>query len=213
MTKLNQKALASVLGVLIAMALLLFAPAETFHYWQAWVFLAVYGMGSLAITIYLMKRDPGLLERRLRGGPAATALGFVAMLVVPAVDHRFRGSGLPAVVVLAGYVLLAGGFLMVFLVFRENTFASATVEVAREQRVISTGPYALVRHPMYAGSLVWLIGMSLALGSAWGPLVVLVMLPALIWRLLDEEKFLTDNLPGHREYCQRVRYRLLPRVW
>ena len=225
MTKLNQKALASVLGVLIAMALLLFAPAETIHYWQAWVFLAVYAMCSLAITIYLMKRDPGLLERRLRGGPIAekkpiqkiiqsvTALGFVAMLVVPAVDHRFGGSGLPAVVVLAGDVLLVGGFLMVFFVFRENTFASATVEVAREQRVISTGPYALVRHPMYAGSLVWLIGMSLALGSEWGPLVLLLMLPALIWRLLDEEKLLTDNLPGYWEYCQTVRYRLLPHVW
>jgi protein-S-isoprenylcysteine O-methyltransferase Ste14 len=225
MTKLNQKALASVLGVLIAMALLLFAPAETIHYWQAWVFLGVYGMCSLAITIYLMKRDPGLLERRLRGGPIAekkpiqktiqsiTALGFVAMLVVPAVDHRFGGSGLPAVVVLAGDVLVVGGFLMVFFVFRENTFASATVEVAREQRVISTGPYALVRHPMYAGSLVWLIGMSLALGSKWGPLVLLLMLPALIWRLLDEEKLLTDNLPGYWEYCQTVRYRLLPHVW
>jgi protein-S-isoprenylcysteine O-methyltransferase Ste14 len=135
------------------------------------------------------------------------------MLVVPAVDHRFGGSGLSAVVVLAGDVLVVGGFLMVFFVFRENTFASATVEVAREQRVISTGPYALVRHPMYAGGLVWLIGMSLALGSKWGPLVLLLMLPALIWRLLDEEKLLTDNLPGYWEYCQTVRYRLLPHVW
>jgi protein-S-isoprenylcysteine O-methyltransferase Ste14 len=135
------------------------------------------------------------------------------MLVVPAVDHRFGGSGLPAVVVLAGDVLVVGGFLMVFFVFRENTFASATVEVAREQRVISTGPYALVRHPMYAGSLVWLIGMSLALGSKWGPLVLLLILPALMWRLLDEEKLLTDNLPGYWEYCQTVRYRLLPHVW
>ena len=225
MTKLHHKALAAVLGVLIAMAILLFVPAGTITYWQAWVFLAVYGVCSLAITLYLMKRDPGLLERRLRGGPIAekkatqkiiqslTALGFVAMLVVPAIDHRFRGSRVPPFVVLAGDVLLAGGFLMVFFVFRENTFASATIEVAREQQVISTGPYALVRHPMYAGSLVWLIGMSLALGSWWGPVVLLVILPALIWRIFDEERFLAGNLPGYREYSQTVRYRLLPYVW
>lgn len=225
MTKLNQKALAAVLGVFVAMALLLFLPAGTIRYWQAWVFLAVYGVCTLAITFYLMKRDPTLLERRLRGGPVAekkpaqkiiqsiTALGFVALLVVPAIDHRVYGSRVPTLAVVAGDILLAVGFLIVFFVLKENTFAAATVEVARDQRVISTGPYALVRHPMYSGSLVWLIGMSLALGSWWGPLVLLLMLPALIWRIFDEERLLAGNLPGYREYCQTVRYRLLPYVW
>ena len=225
MTKLNQKALASVLGVLVAMAILMFVPAGTIEYWQAWVFLAVYGVGALAITLYLMKRDPALLESRLRGGPRAekkpvqkniqsiTAVGFVAMLVLPATDHRFHGTGVPTLVVVAGDVLIGAGFLLVFFVLKENTFASATIEIARDQHVISTGPYALVRHPMYASSFIWLVGMSLALGSWWGVLMLLAILPALIWRILDEEKLLTASLPGYREYCQTVRYRLLPHVW
>ena len=225
MTKLNQKALASVLGVLVAMAILMFVPAGTIQYWQAWVFLAVYGVCALAITLYLMKRDPALLERRLRGGPRAekkpaqkiiqsiTALGFVAMLVLPATDHRFHATGVPTLVVVAGDVLIGAGFLLVFFVLKENTFASATIEIARDQHVISTGPYALVRHPMYASSFIWLVGMSLALGSWWGVLMLLAILPALIWRILDEEKLLTASLPGYREYCQTVRYRLLPHVW
>ena len=225
MTKLNQKALRSALGVLVAMAILMFVPAGTIQYWQAWVFLAVYGVCALAITLYLMKRDPALLERRLRGGPIAekkpaqkiiqsiTALGFVAMLVLPAIDHRFHGTEVPTLVVVAGDVLMGAGFLLVFFVLKENPFASATIEIARDQHVISTGPYALVRHPMYASSFVWLVGMSLALGSWWGVLMLLAILPALIWRILDEEKLLTASLPGYREYCQTVRYRLLPRVW
>lgn len=225
MRKLNQKALASVLGVLVAMAILMFVPAGTIQYWQAWVFLAVYGVGALAIALYLMKRDPALLERRLRGGPIAekkptqkiiqsiTALGFVAMLVLPAIDHRFHGTEVPTRVVVAGDVLIGAGFLLVFFVLKENTFASATIEIARDQHLISTGPYALVRHPMYASSFVWLVGMSLALGSWWGVLMLLAILPALIWRILDEEKLLTANLPGYRKYCQTVPYRLLPHVW
>lgn len=225
MTKLNQKALRSALGVLVAMAILMFVPAGTIQYWQAWVFLAVYGVCALAITLYLMKRDPALLERRLRGGPIAekkpaqkiiqsiTALGFVAMLVLPAIDHRFHGTEVPTLVVVAGDVLMGAGFLLVFFVLKENPFASATIEIARDQHVISTGPYALVRHPMYASSFVWLVGMSLALGSWWGVLMLLAILPALIWRILDEEKLLTASLPGYREYCQTVRYRLLPQVW
>jgi protein-S-isoprenylcysteine O-methyltransferase Ste14 len=225
MTKLNAKALGGVLGVLVAMAILLFVPAGTIDYWQAWVFLGVYGACSLAITLYLMKRDPGLLQRRLRGGPTAerkrsqkiiqslTALGFAAMLVLPAIDHRLHGSQVPAFAVMAGDVLLAAGFLMIFFVFRENTFASATIEIAPDQRVITTGLYKLVRHPMYTGGLVWLVGMSLALGSWYGPLALLLVVPALVWRILDEEKLLADELPGYREYQQSVRYRLLPHIW
>jgi len=225
MTKVNRKALASVLGVLVAMAILLFLPAWTIDYWQAWVFLAVYGVCALAITLYLMKRDPALLERRLRGGPIAEknpiqkiiqsiiALGFVAMLVLPATDHRLHGTRVPTLVVVAGDILIAAGFFLLFLVLKENTFASATIEIARDQHVISTGPYASVRHPMCASSFVWLVGMSLALGSWSGLLALLVMVPALIWRILDEEKLLTKSLPGYRDYRETVRYRLLPHVW
>ena len=120
---------------------------------------------------------------------------------------------MPASVALAGDALMAIGWLAIFFVFRENSFSSATIEIADDQRVVSTGPYAWVRHPMYAGALLMLLGMPLALGSWWGLLALLAMLPALIWRAFDEEKLLTESLPGYPEYRQKVRFRLIPGVW
>jgi protein-S-isoprenylcysteine O-methyltransferase Ste14 len=132
---------------------------------------------------------------------------------VPALDHRFGWSSVPLYLEIVGSVLTALGFFITFLVFRVNTFTSATVEIAENQKVISTGPYALVRHPMYFGGLLIFIGTPLALGSYWGLFAVVAALPALIWRLLDEEKLLATSLPGYTEYKQRVRYRLVPLVW
>jgi protein-S-isoprenylcysteine O-methyltransferase Ste14 len=161
----------------------------------------------------------------MRGGPTAekksaqkiimsfTSLGFIGLMVVPALDYRFGWSQTTPQAVLAGDVLVALGLLAIFFVFRENTFSSATIELAPDQRVISTGPYAVVRHPMYAAGLVMLLGMPIALGSKWGVLVIAATTPALIWRLLDEERFLAKNLPGYVEYQSKVRYRLVPLVW
>jgi protein-S-isoprenylcysteine O-methyltransferase Ste14 len=225
MSTLDKKAFGGLLFLLLVMAALLFVPAGTLDYWQAWTFLAVHFAASVAITLYVMKQDPQLLQRRMSGGPAAekemsqkiimsfTSLGFIGLLVVPALDHRFVWSHMSPYAVLAGDALVGLGFLAVFYVFKENTFASATIELAPDQKVVSTGPYALVRHPMYAGGLVLLLGMPIALGSWWGLLVIFAMLPALIWRLVDEEKFLARNLPGYREYQGKVRYRLIPLVW
>jgi protein-S-isoprenylcysteine O-methyltransferase Ste14 len=225
MDPLNKKALASVLIVVLVMAVVLFVTAGTLDYWQAWTFLAVYLASSLAITLYLMRTDPKLLARRMRGGPTAetepkqklimalTSLGFVALIVLPALDHRFAWSRMPTYVAVAGDVLVALGFIAVLFVFKENSFSSATIELAPDQKVISTGPYALVRHPMYAGALVLLLGIPLALGSWWGLLIVAAMLPALIWRLIDEEDFLARNLPGYVAYQTNVRYRLIPGLW
>ncbi|AMP14014.1 ergosterol biosynthesis ERG4/ERG24 family protein [Collimonas pratensis] len=139
--------------------------------------------------------------------------GFIALIVVPALDYRFGWSPAPPYVSLAGDVLVAFSFLLVFMVLKANTYAASTIQVAAEQKVISTGPYALVRHPMYAGVFPLLVGMPLALGSWLGLLLVLLLMPTLIWRLLDEEKFLRQNLSGYAEYCQKVRYRLLPYIW
>jgi len=225
MTKLNKKAFAGLLGLLLVMAALLFIPACTVDYWQAWVFLAVFFVPALAITVYLMKRDPKLLERRVYAGPTAekgrnqkiiqsiTSIGFIAMLVVPALDHRFHWSAIPLFVAVAGDVLVAVGFLIIFFVYKENTFASATIEVAPQQNVISSGLYALVRHPMYMGALFLFVGMPLALGSWWGLFAFLLILPALIWRIRDEERLLAKNLPGYSEYLHKVRYRLVPSIW
>jgi protein-S-isoprenylcysteine O-methyltransferase Ste14 len=225
MNTLNIKAFAGLLILLLVMAALLFISAGTVDYWQAWLFLAVYFAPSLAITLYLMKKDPKLLERRMRGGPAAekepaqriimffASLGFIALIVVPALDHRFGWSHMPPIVSLAGDGLVMLGWLSIFFVFKENTFTSATIQLAPDQKVVSTGPYALVRHPMYAGALVMFLGIPIALGSWWGLLVLVAMIPALIWRLLDEEKFLSRNLPGYVEYQKKVRYRLIPLLW
>jgi protein-S-isoprenylcysteine O-methyltransferase Ste14 len=225
MNILNIKALGGLLFLLIVMATLIFITAWTLDYWQAWTFLAVYSALSLAITLYLMKKDPKLLERRMSGGPSAekeptqkiimffASLGFIGLIVFPALDHRLAWSHMQPSVALAGDALVALGWLAIFFVFKENTFTSATIEVAPDQKVISTGPYALVRHPMYAGALVLLLGIPIALGSWWGLLVIVAMMPVLLWRLFDEEKFLTRNLPGYMEYQNKVRHRLIPLVW
>ena len=225
MNILHLKAFAGLLFLFVAMAMLLFVPAGTTGYWQAWTFLAVYFASSLALSLYLMIADPALMQRRMRGGPTAekqpvqkiimtiTSLGFVGLLVVPALDHRFAWSQMSPTMALAGDVLVGIGWLAIFFVFRENSFSSATIELAPDQKVISTGPYALVRHPMYAGALVMLLGIPIALGSWWGILVLAAILPALIWRLFEEEKFLAQNLAGYVEYQNRVRYRLIPTIW
>ena len=205
--------------------LLLFVTAGTMWYWQAWVYLAVLAGASLLTTLYLMKKDPALLERRMHGGPMAekeatqrlimwfASAGFVALLVVPALDHRFGWSEVPVYVVVLGDILVAAGFALIVVVFRENPFTSATIEVAPGQRVIATGPYAVVRHPMYASALLYLVGTPLALGSYWGLLAFAAMMPFLIWRMLDEERVLARDLPGYTEYQRRVRHRLVPGIW
>ena len=225
MNTLNRKAFRGLLFLLLVMAALLFIPAGTLDYWQAWTFLAVYFASSLAITLYLIKNDPKLLERRMSAGPTAekettqkiimlfASLGFIGLIVFPALDHRFAWSHMPPYAALAGDVLVVLGWLAIFFVFKENTFTSATIELAPDQKVISTGPYAFVRHPMYAGGIVMLLGVPIALGSWWGLLVIVAMMPALIWRLFDEEKFLARNLQGYVEYQKKVPYRLIPLIW
>src|SRR5919112_2295204 len=222
--RLNAKAWLSLFVLAVVMGLLLFPPAGTVRYWQAWLYLSVFTCASSLLTLYLMRRDPALLERRMRGGPTAekratqklimlfVSVAFVALLVVPALDRRFGWSSAPPGVVVFGDLLVAAGFCIIFLVYRENTYTSATIEVAEGQKVVSTGPYALVRHPMYAGGSLYLAATPPALGSYWGLLAFAAMLPFLIWRLLDEEQLLARDLPGYSEYRQRVRHRLVPFV-
>lgn len=223
---LAARAWAAIAGLTVAMGAVLFVTAGTVRYWQGWVYLLVYAGGAIVSTLYILGRDPALLERRMRGGPTAekrpaqkvimffTSLCFIALLVVPALDFRFGWSrALPPAVVLAGDALIAIGFSLILIVYRANTFAAATVQIAKDQRVISTGPYAVVRHPMYASATLYLVGTPLALGSSWGFVPLGVMMPFLIWRIFDEERLLAEQLPGYREYQQRVRHRLLPGIW
>ena len=225
MNDVNKKALSGFLKLFVVVAVTLFAVSGTVKYWQAWVFLVVFFGSSLWITFYLAKNDPELLERRINAGPRdemeksqkiiqlLAAIAFIAVLVLPALDHRFAWSTVPPYVGIVGDILVALGFLAVFFVFRENTFASAIIEVGSEQKIISTGPYAVVRHPMYIGALVLLLGIPLALGSWWGLLTIIPMTLVIVWRLLDEERFLAENLSGYSDYQSKVKYRLLPFAW
>lgn len=222
---LSVKAWLSLFLLAVVMGLLLFLPAGLAPYWEAWVYLTIFVGASYFVTRYLLRRDPALLERRMRGGPTAekralqklimlgASVCFVALLVVPALDRRFGWSDVPLGLVIAGDLLVLTGLYFIFLVYRENTYSSATIEVAEGQSVVSTGPYAVVRHPMYASALVFLIGTPLALASYWGLLAVGAMTPFLIWRLLDEEQLLVKDLPGYAAYQQRVRHRLVPFLW
>ena len=222
---LNNKAFGGLVFLVIILGLLLFLTAWSIYYWQAWVYLFLFFVSTGAITLYLMKKDPALLQRRMNAGPAAekeksqkiiqfiAQFSFLAVFLVPGFDHRFMWSNVPIYAVIAGDILVVAGFFIVFLVFKENTFTSATIEVDREQKVIFTGPYALVRHPMYSGALLMLFGTPVALGSWWGLLTFIPMAMVIVWRLFDEEKFLSKNLAGYTEYCIKVRWRLIPGIF
>jgi protein-S-isoprenylcysteine O-methyltransferase Ste14 len=225
MSDLGRQTVSGLGKFIVALALFLFLPAWTLHFWQAWLYLLVFAASASLITLYLWKRDRALLARRLNAGPAAetrkrqraiqvvASLAFMGTLLVPSLDHRFGWSDVPVEAVIAGDLLVVAGFAIIFLVFRENTFTAGTVEIAAGQRVISTGPYALIRHPMYAGALLMLFGTPPALGSWWGLAMFVPMTLAIVWRLIDEEDFLAANLPGYAAYRAAIRYRLLPFIW
>lgn len=222
---MSLRLLVSLVALILIMAALLFGAAGTFDYWQAWLFLVSYFAASLVVSIWLARNDPALLERRMRGGPFAegernqkiimtiTSFGFIALLVVAGLDRRLGWSRMPGEVTILGDVLLLAGWVGILAVFRANSYAAATIQVAAGQRVISTGPYAIVRHPMYATALVMLFGIPISLASWWDVLVLVAILPALAWRLIDEERMLIRHLDGYTDYRRKVRWRLIPYIW
>jgi protein-S-isoprenylcysteine O-methyltransferase Ste14 len=225
MPNLGAKATISIVVLALVMALLLFVPAGTLRYWQAWNYLILFFAASTLLTIYIARRDPALLARRMSGGPTAeketsqkiimslVTIGFLSLLIVPGLDFRFRWSSVPLALVVLGDVLTAVGFYVIYLVYRENSFGAATIQVAEGQTVISTGPYDVVRHPMYAGGLLYLMVTPLTLGSYWGFIPLVIIIPTIVWRLLDEERFLSKNLPGYDDYRAKLRWRLIPGVF
>ena len=219
------RALMGFIFLFLVVATVLFGLSGTLHDGRAWAMLAMFFGCAGVITVWLWFRDKALLERRVKAGPgsetdpmqnvvqALAGLVFLATFAVPGLDRRFGWSQAPLAVSLAGDGMIAIGFLIVFLTFRENTFTAGTIEVAEGQHVIDSGPYAVVRHPMYAGALVMIAGIPLALGSWWGLIPAALLVPVLVWRLLREETFLAANLPGYDAYRGRVRYRLAPIFW
>lgn len=214
----------SVFG-LVAFGVILFGPAGTFHYWQAWAFIAVFTAASIGPTIYLARTNPAALQRRMHAGPRAepraaqkviitsSFLILFVMMAFSALDHRMGWSTVPVWVSLFGDVLVVAGLGLAMLVVIQNGYAAANVTVETGQKVASGGVYKSVRHPMYVGNVIMMVGMPLALGSYWALLFVIPSVAVLVFRILDEEKLLIRDLPGYREYAQHVRYRLVPNVW
>ena len=225
MQELHRKAVAGTLRTFVVLVAAIFGPVWTFNYWQGWACLAAFFVPACVISIWVARNDPALLERRLKAGAKAeqrvgqkivqgiAAVVFFADFVISAIDHRLGWSRVPWYAALAGDAMMLIGFAIVFAVFKENSFTSGIIEVAENQKVISTGPYSLVRHPMYTGALVMLFGIPMALGSWWGILVNLPMTAGIVWRPLDEEHFLGQNLPGYAEYTAKVKFRLAPGIW
>ena len=208
-------------------AALILLPAGTPRFWPGWVFLGIFLSSSIAFTAYFFHHDPQLLERRLQNSePAREQKLFRLMwiplwiigLALPGFDYRFGWSRsiagrVPSWLILLADVLLLCGFLIVFQVMRANTFASSTIRVETGQKVISTGPYRIVRHPMYSGFLLLIVAAPVALGSYLALLVFAVLVPVLVYRLINEEKTLRRELAGYADYCQRTRFRLVPFVY
>ncbi|HTY75201.1 MAG TPA: isoprenylcysteine carboxylmethyltransferase family protein [Candidatus Nanoarchaeia archaeon] len=222
---ITQQAVLGLAALAIIMWLAIFLPGWSINYWQGWIYWAAFFVSVTSISVYFIKRDLTLIANRLKAGPTAekersqqitqvfATVFFILLILIPPFDHHFRWSNVPLYAVIPSDALVVLGLAIVFLVFRENSFTSGIIEVNKDQRVISTGPYAVVRHPMYSGALLMLFFTPIALGSFWGLIAFLPMLIVIGYRLVEEEKFLTKKLEGYIEYCQRTRYRLVPFIW
>lgn len=209
------------LGIPSIAAMLLW-PAGSWRYWPAWIYMGVLFIPMSLAIAYFVKNDPALLERRMRTKEtrseqrviiAASSAVFLAGFLIPGFDHRFGWSHVPVALVIVSNMLVFLGYTIVFAVLRENSYASRVVEVEPGQEVISTGPYAIVRHPMYSGVALMFLATPTALGSYWALVPFALLPPMLVLRILGEERVLRQQLPGYTEYCEEVRYRLVPGLW
>jgi protein-S-isoprenylcysteine O-methyltransferase Ste14 len=197
-------------------------PAGTFDYWQVYLYFGVLLIPMIFVLRYFMKNDPCFLERRTKISEKEKEQKliqwlnlpiFIAAFIIPGLDRRFGWSDVPPEFIIASVAVILGGYIIIFMVFRQNSYASRIIEIDQEQKVITTGLYSIIRHPMYIGVLIMYMPTPLALGSYWG-LIPMSLLPvALAFRIINEEKVLRENLPGYIEYCQKTRYRLIPYIW
>lgn len=210
------------IAALFIVGLMLFLPAGSLYYWEGWIYLCILFVPMVLVLVYLLKHDPDLLVRRMRFREKEqeqktiikTAIPvFFGGFLIPGFDYRFGWSDVPVVLVLASDVIVFLGYFVIFLTFLENSYASRIIEVEKGQTVISTGPYAIVRHPMYLGWLLMFLFTPIALGSYWALIVFLPLAVMIIFRIRNEEEVLLRDLPGYKEYCTKVRYRLVPLVW
>ncbi|MFH1520708.1 MAG: isoprenylcysteine carboxylmethyltransferase family protein [Candidatus Micrarchaeota archaeon] len=206
----------------IALGLFFFVPAGTIDYWQAWVYLFILFVPAFFVSSYFLGRDPKFLERRMKMKEKEieqklivklSGVIFLIGFLIPGFDRRFGWSSIPSEFVLVAEAFVVIGYILIFLVFKENHYASRTVEVEKGQKVIITGPYSIVRHPMYVGVLVMFLATPIALGSYFALPIFLLMIPLLVYRIFNEEKILLRDLAGYKKFCQKTRYRLIPFIW
>jgi protein-S-isoprenylcysteine O-methyltransferase Ste14 len=222
LSELKKKIYFRFIMALILVGLMLFLPAGSLNYWEAWIYCGVIFIPMFFVVFHFLKKDPELLERRMRlrekedKQKAIIKIAFFFFFIgflIPGLDHRYHWSNVPVALVIAADIIVFLGYLLFFFVLRENSYASRIIEVEKEQKVITTGPYAIVRHPMYLGVLLMYLFTPLALGSYWALIFFLPLLPLIILRLLNEEEVLSKELPGYQEYCRKTRYRLFPFIW
>ncbi len=226
-TQLSQSELIKLIGSRLiigipALLLILFLPAGTFAYWEAWVYLAILLIPMSIVMFYFLKKAPELLARRMKlrekevEQKLIIKLSFVPFLlafILPGIDKRLGWSNVPSTIIVAAELLVFIGYILFFLVLKENQFASRVVEVEKGQKVIQSGPYRFVRHPMYMGAVLMYIASPLALGSYWAIIPAIFIIPIFIARIINEESVLTKELEGYSDYKLKTRYRLIPGIW
>jgi protein-S-isoprenylcysteine O-methyltransferase Ste14 len=220
-TKLSgQKAFITPVIILIVLGAVLFAPAGSLRFWQAWTYWTGFSVLTLFITIYFFKKSPDLLARRMKYKEKETTKKppvilnlFLLCYVIPGLDFRFHWSTVPVRLVLAANAVVFLGYIFIVLVFRENSYASTIIQVEKKQRVITTGPYTIVRHPMYMGLSLMILSTPLALGSYWAIIPAILIIPINVFRVIGEEEVLLRDLTGYKDYCSKTRYRLIPYIW
>jgi protein-S-isoprenylcysteine O-methyltransferase Ste14 len=215
-------ALFSYLKAIAVTAFLIFLPAGTVFYWEAWVFMALFSIPMLLILIYLFKRDRELLKRRLQvkekkpGQSILAKMFYISVCLfffISGLDKRYGWSSVPFIIIVISEILFLAGYLFLFLVFKENKYLAHTVVVEEGQRVVTTGPYAVVRHPMYLAELIMFIFAPISLGSYWAIIVNILLITLLVVRIITEEEVLLKELKGYDEYVKKTRYRLVPGIW
>ena len=226
-TQLSQAELIKLVGsrLLIgipALLLILFLPAGTFAFWEAWIYLAILLIPMSLVMFYFLKKAPELLARRMKlkekevEQKLIIKLSFIPFLlafILPGIDKRLGWSDVPITIIVVAEMLVLIGYILFFLVLKENQFASRVIEVEKGQKVIQSGPYRLVRHPMYLGAILMYVASPLALGSYWAVIPAIFIIPIFIARILNEESVLAKELEGYSEYKLKTRYRLIPGIW
>lgn len=204
----------------VIMWVILFIPAWTMKFWQAWILWSGFSIITFSITAYFINKNPEFLARRTKGkeenikkkSPLFLKLYYIGF-ILPGIDFRFNWSNEPLWIVILSNVIVFASYIFIFYVFKQNSYASTTIQVEDNQNVISSGPYSIIRHPMYLGMILMSLFIPLALGSYYSLIPMLLIIPITVMRVKNEEEILLRELKGYRAYCSKTKYRVIPFIW